>query len=160
MFKLISYLNNKFKFFKSHIRWFFWHFFLKELGDKVIILDKIKIVSPENIIIGSNVFLGENTCIYGHAGVKIGNDTLLAPGVSIISFDHGFSEKNKPFFIQQKTLGQITIGNNVWIGKNSIILKGIAIGDNSIVAAGSIVTKSVPPNCIVGGNPAKFIKNI
>ncbi len=139
---------------------FFWSFFLKELGNNVIILDKVEIVSPEKIIIRDNVFLGENVCIYGHAGVTIGDYTLLAPGVSIISFDHGFSENNKPFFIQQKTLQPITIGKNVWVGKNSIILKGVIIGDNVVIAAGSIVTRSVPPNCVIGGNPAKFIKNI
>lgn len=160
MFKLITYLNNKYKFFKSHLRCFFWHFFLKGLGSNVIILDRVKIVSPENIVISDNVFVGENVYIYGHGGVKIGNYALLAPGVSIISFDHGFSEKNKPFFTQQQKLEPITIGNNVWIGKNSIILKGVVIGNDSIIAAGSVVTKNVPSNCVVGGNPAKFIKNI
>ena len=54
----------------------------------------------------------------------------------------------------------VIIGNNVWIGMRSIVLKGVTIGNNSIIAAGSIVTKDVPSNCLVGGNPAKFIKSI
>ncbi|QTL50590.1 acyltransferase [Priestia aryabhattai] len=91
--------------------------------------------------------------------IKIGNHVTVTNGVQFITHDggawvlRGLDEKYK----YTNIIGKIEVGNNVFIGMNSIILPGIKIGDNCIVAAGSIVTKSIPPNSIVGGNPAKLI---
>lgn len=158
--KIIYYVYNKSVFLAGRIRALFWSLFMKKVGDNTSILNSVKILNPKNIEIGNNVCINDYCYISGEGGVTIGDYTQIAPGVSIISIDHGFSEKNKPFVLQKLILKPIVIGYNVWIGKNSIILKGVTVGDNSIVAAGSVVTKDIPPNSIYGGNPAKFIKNI
>lgn len=86
--------------------------------------------------------------------IIIGDNLKMGPGVGLISANHDIDNydkhiKNEP----------IRIGNNVWIGMNSVILPGVSIGDNVIIGAGSIVTKNLPSNVIAVGNPCKVIKN-
>ncbi len=158
--KFIYYLYNTIVFSIGRSRAVFWSFFMKRVGRETVILNNVKILAPKNIAIGKNVAINDYCYLAGEGGITIGDYSMIAPGVSIISSDHGFSEKGKPFVLQEHTLKPVVIGNNVWLGKNSIILKGVTIGDNSIIAAGAVVTKNVPPSCISGGNPAKIIKNI
>lgn len=108
--------------------------------------------------------IGDNTrihgsCIHAFEKIEIGNNCLIAANCQIIDSNGHALEKNKRFSSQGFT-SPIKIGNNVWIGTGCIILPGVSIGDGSIVAAGSVVTKSIPENCIYGGNPAKFIRKI
>jgi acetyltransferase-like isoleucine patch superfamily enzyme len=91
-------------------------------------------------------------------GLKIGNKTVIAPGVRIIDHDHDTNPKKRHENIFPGK--EIIIGENVWIGYDSTILKGVNIGDGAIVAAGSIVTKDVKSNTLVGGTPAKKIKEL
>lgn len=91
--------------------------------------------------------------------VKIGRYTMLANNVSIIGDDHYYSDPNTPIiFSGRPELKETIIGADVWIGAFSIIMTGVKIGDGSIVGAGSIVTKDIPPYTIYAGVPAKFIK--
>ncbi|OMJ21617.1 putative acetyltransferase [Smittium culicis] len=95
---------------------------------------------------------------YDCGRVDIGNDVIFGPNVQIYTISHPL-ESHKSVSV----LGfprPIKIGDNVWIGGGAIILPGITIGNNSVVAAGSIVTKDVPENVVVAGNPAKFMKKI
>jgi acetyltransferase-like isoleucine patch superfamily enzyme len=158
--KIIYFFYNKLIFGIGRLRAMFWSLFMKRVGNGTVILNNVKILTPRNISIGANVAINDFCYFTGEGGITIGDYCLIAPGVSVISRDHGFSEKNVPYVKQKQTLGPVVIGNNVWLGKNCIILKGVTIGDNSIIAAGAIVTKSVPPDCIYGGNPAKLIKKI
>jgi maltose O-acetyltransferase len=107
--------------------------------------------------IGSRNSFSNNVNIIATQSIVIGDDCLIGDAVSI--YDSDFHEIDP----MQRRYGQgvskpVDIGNNVWIGSRSVILKGVSIGDNSIVAAMSLVNKSIPANSIVGGNPAKFIR--
>jgi acetyltransferase-like isoleucine patch superfamily enzyme len=116
---------------------------------------------PSSIIrIGDNCSLN-GTIIHSRNAVIIGDNCMFGPGVVILDNDsHNTSidpERRRQGKISESP---VTIGNNVWVGMRSIIMKGVQIGDNSIIAAGSIVIKSVPPNTLFGGNPAAFIKKL
>lgn len=110
--------------------------------------------------IGNNVSFGENCSLYCGSGVVIGNDVLIASYVSIISADHEFSDSMKTIESQGERIEKkpIVIGDDVWIGTKSIILKRVRIGKGAIVGAGAVVTKDVPEYAVVAGNPAKIIK--
>jgi acetyltransferase-like isoleucine patch superfamily enzyme len=86
----------------------------------------------------------------------IENDLLIAPKVSIITENHPVNPKERKIL----DLRSVKISRNVWIGASATILPGITIGENSVIAAGSVVTKDVPANTVVAGIPAKIIKNI
>lgn len=114
------------------------------------------------LTIGENVGMSHTTIITMD-DIVIGNDVKLGSGVKLLSSD--FHSVNPMIRITDQDTKQahhspIHIGNNVFIGMNSIVLKGVTIGDNAVVGAGSVVTKSIPANQIWAGNPAKFIKQI
>lgn len=118
------------------------------------------IEAPYNLRIGDNVWIGKNCSFYCLSGVTIGDNVLIAKDVSIISNDHNFSDRSIPIVKQgiSRSKNRVTIGDNVWIGEKSIILKNVSIGEGAVVGAGSVVTKNVPPFAIVAGNPARIIK--
>ena len=109
-----------------------------------------------NIHIEKNVFINSGCKFQDQGGVYIGENSLIGHNVILATLNHEMD----PYHRADLHPKPIHIGKRVWIGSGSMILPGITIGDNSIVGAGSIVTKDVPPNVIVAGNPAKFIKNI
>lgn len=109
-----------------------------------------------NIEVGDNSEFGQRCLI--HSGVTIGNDVIMGPDVKIYTRNHIFTSISEPIRVQGKKSSNTAIGNDVWIGANSLIMSGVRINDHAIVAAGSIVTKDVPKYAIVGGNPAKVIK--
>ncbi|GGZ93590.1 acyltransferase [Algibacter mikhailovii] len=105
--------------------------------------------------IGNNVSISTDVSIDYTGNLEISNHVTISKCVSIFTHDHGLDPRSMP---QRKPL---TIGENVWIGSHAVILHNVDfIGDNSIIAAGSIVTKNIESKSIVGGNPAKFIKAI
>jgi acetyltransferase-like isoleucine patch superfamily enzyme len=117
---------------------------------------------PE-LIIGNRVSINFRNTMSIAKSVRIGDYTMIAGNVSIFdNVSHPVSPSRRlghqPISAEDAT--PVVIGRNCWIGLNSIILRGVTIGDNSIVAAGSVVTKSVPPNTIVAGNPAVPVKTI
>ncbi|MCB9079909.1 MAG: acyltransferase [Anaerolineaceae bacterium] len=110
------------------------------------------------IEIGDNCSINPFCVIYGHGGVKIGNDVLIATHTVIIPSNHNFSSLDRPIRLQGNTSKGIIIEDDVWIGAGCKILDGVIIGKSSIVAAGSVVNKSIEPYSIVGGVPAKLIR--
>ena len=113
------------------------------------------------IKIGSNCMLN-GTVIHSRSKVVIGDNCMFGAGTVILDSDFHSASLNPTIRRRQEGAVDVPviIGNNVWVGRNAIILKGVHIGDNSIIAAGSIVTKSVPSNEVWGGNPARFIKRL
>ena len=112
--------------------------------------------------IGNNSSIADYTVIFAQFGVTIGDNCLISSNCTISSYNHIVNSNNR--YVNQNEDFQyskpVSISNNVWIGMNSCILPGVTIGNNSIIGAGSVVTKNVPPNEIWVGNPAKKIKDI
>jgi acetyltransferase-like isoleucine patch superfamily enzyme len=110
-----------------------------------------------SICIGNNVFVGNNTEFNVTDKITIGNDCLIAAGCRFIDHNHGM-DIGELMRTQIAPKKEIVLANNVWLGANVIVLKGVTIGDGAIVAAGSVVTKSIPAYEVWGGVPAKKIK--
>ena len=104
--------------------------------------------------IGKGVFVNHSLTCMAAGGITIDDGVMIGPNVRIVTDNHDFANR---MVLRCKP---VHIGRNAWIGVGAIILPGVTIGDNAVVAAGSVVTKDVAPNTIVGGNPAKFIKAI
>lgn len=118
------------------------------------------------ISIGKNVSFGTDAHIACVAGIEIGDNFLAGSRVTIIDHDHGIyaglnefhSMPSSPPANRNLFYSPVVIGNNVHVGENSIILKGVTIGDGAVIAAGSVVVSSISPNTISAGNPAKPVK--
>jgi acetyltransferase-like isoleucine patch superfamily enzyme len=95
--------------------------------------------------------------MYDLGGIDIGDDVLIGPNVSLITSGHPVEPAERRAGV---TAAPIVIGRNVWIAAGATIIGGVTIGENSVVAAGSVVTHNVPPNSLVGGNPARLIRAI
>ncbi len=117
-------------------------------------------LSGHCIILGDNVRLGYGSHIFGGSdSVQIGNDVMIAPNVVIAGGYHGMDRSGVPMIFQKGvSKGPVIIGNDVWLGANSVILSNITIGDGVVVGAGSVVTKDIPDYAIVAGNPASIVK--
>ena len=111
-----------------------------------------------DVIIGDHTRIGIHNTIIGP--VSIGNHVNLAQGITVTALNHNFTDTSKRIDEQGISTKQVTLGDDVWIGANAVILPGVTIGRHVVVAAGAVVTKDVPDNCIVGGVPAKVIKQI
>ncbi|WP_168119865.1 maltose acetyltransferase domain-containing protein [Paenibacillus sp. HB172176] len=135
---------------------------LKELfgttGNHVYVEPTFRCDYGYNIHVGNHFFANFDCVILDVCEVRIGENCLLAPGVHIYTATHPLdpierssgAEFGKP----------VKIGNNVWIGGQAVINPGVTIGDNAVIASGAVVTKDVPDNVVVGGNPARVIKTI
>jgi len=136
--------------------------FLVKEGAKVVI-DDFTVHSGCTVVVMKNAFLeigsgyiNRNATIVCSKSITIGDNVAIAQNVIIRDSDiHTIIDEEER---ERPNMLPIKIGSHVWIGTNSIILKGVEIGDNSVIAAGSVVTKNIPANCLAGGNPAKIIK--
>lgn len=130
--------------------------FGKEVDDSLRVFPPFYTDFGKNITLGKNVFINACCHFQDHGGVTLGDDCLIGHNVVFATLNHGIAPEKRASTYP----APIRIGRKVWIGSNSTILQGVTIGDNAIVAAGSVVTKDVPANTIVGGVPAKYIKGI
>ena len=108
------------------------------------------------ITLGKNVFINHDCSFLDLGGITIEDDVLVGPKVSLITENHPLDPADRQALI----LKPIVIKRNAWIGAAATILPGVTIGENAVIAAGAVVTKDVPANTIVGGIPARHIKNI
>lgn len=111
-----------------------------------------------NIFIGENFFANFNLTVLDEAEVRIGDNVFIGPNVSIYTACHPLEAAERNKYIEWAE--PVIIGDNVWIGGSATVLPGVRIGDNAVIGAGAVVTKDVPDDVVVGGNPARIIKKI
>ncbi|WP_304234152.1 DapH/DapD/GlmU-related protein [Jiulongibacter sediminis] len=109
-----------------------------------------------NIKLGKNVFINHACSFLDLGGIEIEDEVMIGPRVNITSENHPVSVADRKTLVP----GKVTIKKNAWIGAGATILPGVTVGENSIVAAGALVNKDVPSNTVVGGVPAKVLKEI
>ncbi|WP_133550106.1 DapH/DapD/GlmU-related protein [Salegentibacter sp. 24] len=126
-----------------------------EISDTTAVFPPLYINYGKHTSIGKNVFINFNCTMLGLGGITIEDGVLLAPNVSLLSEAHPLEPSQRQTLVPKP----IHIRKNAWIGANATILPGVTVGENSVVAAGAVVSKDVPNNVVVGGVPAKVIKN-
>lgn len=110
----------------------------------------------KNIKVGKNVFINHSCEFMDRGGITIEDNVFIAPKVNLVTTNHPLNPNNRRATVSKP----IIIKKNAWIGAAATILPGVTIGENSVISAGAVVSRDVPKNVIVGGVPAKFIKNI
>jgi acetyltransferase-like isoleucine patch superfamily enzyme len=111
-----------------------------------------------DVVIGDHTRIGLHNTVIGP--VTIGSHVNLAQGITITALNHNFEDKSQRIDDQGVSTDPVIVGDDIWIGANAVILPGVNIGHHSVVAAGAVVTKDVPPHSLVAGVPAKIIKEI
>ncbi|MGE0034235.1 MAG: sugar O-acetyltransferase [Xanthobacteraceae bacterium] len=135
--------------------------FSELIGQKVdenfLLIPPFYTTGGDEIRVGRNVFVNQNCTFYDLGGLDIADDVIIGPNVNIITSGHPLEPSQR----RAVTIGNpIVIERNVWVAAGATVVGGVTIGENSVVAAGSVVTKDVPPNALVGGNPARVIRSI
>lgn len=133
---------------------------IKSCGDNVKIGTNVQILGWEKLSIGTNVSIHSNCYIDANGEIEIKNNVSVAHNSTILSTNHDWKDKTTPIKYNPVTYGKVTIFDDVWIGCGCRILAGVHIQNRAIIAAGAIVNKNVDSNVIVGGIPAKVIKEI
>ncbi|MCR5813235.1 MAG: sugar O-acetyltransferase [Desulfovibrio sp.] len=110
----------------------------------------------KNIRIGKNVFVNACCCFQDQGGITLGDGALIGHRVTLATLNHGEMAENRG----DLTPAPIVIGRNAWLGANVTVVPGVTIGDGAIVAAGAVVTQDVPPMTVVGGVPARKIRDL
>jgi acetyltransferase-like isoleucine patch superfamily enzyme len=128
------------------------------IGRGVVFYPGVWITPGRNFIVGDDVDFALNVLVSTTGGVRIGDRTLIGYGTMILSNNHAIPSLRGRIFGAGRIDKPVTIGKDVWLGANVVVLPGRTIGDGAVVAAGSIVTKDVEPYTIVGGNPAVLIR--
>lgn len=129
----------------------------RKVDDSFVLAPPFYTTGGLDIRVGRNVFINQNCTFYDLGGLDIGDDVMIGPNVSLITSGHPIAPSQRRNGVIAKP---IVIGKNVWIAADATIIGGVTVGENSVVAAGSVVTRDVPPNTLVGGNPARVIRSI
>ena len=128
-------------------------------GRFVWIGDGTKIRCHEGeVTIGAKTVIGQDCTISAYQHVSIGRECILADRVMLIDFDHGVVEVERPIRLQGIYKRDVDVGHNVWMGYGACVLRGVSIGDNSIVGTNAVVTRSAPANAVLAGVPARVIR--
>ena len=137
-------------------------FFLKKklgISDKNIKISSGSVFSEfNNIVWHDDIYIGPNAYIWASGGLEIFSNVIIGPRITIHTSNHNYERATMIPYDSKSILKKVTIEKNVWIGDCVMIAPGVTVGEGSVVAMGSVLTKDVPKYSIVGGNPAKFIK--
>ena len=131
------------------------------LGSDVILRSGCVISADGGTVsIGDRTYLGPHSVLLGgREGIAIGSDVMFGPQCLVVASNHGFSPE-EPFVGQSLTSSGVTIADNVWVGGHTTIVDGVSVGSGSVVAAGAVVTRDVPPTTLVAGVPARVLREI
>ena len=153
--KILYFINNKYNT-PSELRRWMSLLIHQELDEGFGLFPPFFTDCGKNIHLGKNVFINAGCRFQDQGGIYIGDGTFIGHNVILATLNHDLNPNTRADMYPKP----IHIGKKVWIGSGAIVLPGVSIGDNSVIAAGSVVTKNVPGNVVYGGNPAKFIKKI
>ena len=153
--KILYFINNKYNT-PSELRRWMSLLIRQELDEGFGLFPPFFTDCGKNIHLGKNVFINAGCRFQDQGGIYIGDGTFIGHNVILATLNHDLNPNTRADMYPKP----IHIGKKVWIGSVAIVLPGVSIGDNSVIAAGSVVTKNVPENVVYGGNPAKFIKKI
>lgn len=129
----------------------------KKVDDSFLLIPPFYTAGGDEIRVGHNVFVNQNCTFYDLGGLDIADDVMIGPNVSLITTGHPLAPSER----RAATIGRpIVLERNVWIAAGATIIGGVRVGENSVVAAGSVVTRDIPPNTLVAGNPARIIRAI
>ena len=129
----------------------------KKVDESFLLIPPFYTAGGDEIRIGRHVFVNQNCTFYDLGGLEIADDVMIGPNVSLITSGHPLEPSQR----RAATIGKpIVVEKGVWIAAGAIIIGGVTVGAHSVVAAGSVVTKDVPANTMVGGNPARVIRSI
>ncbi|EOI3466383.1 DapH/DapD/GlmU-related protein [Cronobacter dublinensis] len=132
----------------------FGQFFGRELDSSSQILPPVYIDFGRQVRVGKNVFINHNCTMMAAGGIVIDDDVQIGPQVTLTTTNHDFDDR---FTLLCKP---IHIKRNVWIGARALILPGVTVGENAVIAGGAVVTKDVEPDVVVGGSPARVLKRL
>jgi len=118
---------------------------------------KIRVHEGE-VSIGAKTVIGQECTISAYQHVSIGRECIIADRVMLIDFDHGVTEVERPIRSQGIYMRDVRVGHNVWMGYGACVLRGVSIGENSVVGTSSVVTREVPANAVVAGAPARVVR--
>lgn len=153
--KLLSELNTGYKT-PDEVRNILSEMIGDEIDSSVQILTPFNTDFGANIRLGKDIFINKSCMFVDLGGIELEDKVLIGPEVKILSVNHPLDFNNRRSVILKK----VRIKRNAWLGSGTIVCPGVTIGENSVIGAGSVVTKDVPDNTVYAGVPAKFIKNI
>jgi len=134
------------------------HGLLGKAGDNCVVEQPLFCTYGYNTTVGDNFFLNVNCKLMDSGTITIGSNVFIAPNVCIITEEHAMDTEQRLAGLEYTH--PVTIGDNVWICAGALILPGVTIGANSVIGAGSVVTKDIPPNSVAVGNPCKVIRSV
>lgn len=129
-----------------------------EVGNQVAIRKDCILAGNGKLKIDNNTVINSSTIIGCYESIEIGKDVMIAPRCYILDVDHNYNNKELPISKQGYSFSPVKIEDGVWLGTQVVITKGVTIGKGSVVASNSVVTKDIPPFCVVAGVPAKIVK--
>lgn len=132
----------------------------KSCGDNVAIKEYVIINNPQELSLGNNISIHPFCYIESLGGITIGNDVSIAHNTSILSVNHTWEDKSQPIKYNEIKKSPVTLEDDVWVGCGCRIMAGTTVHRHSVIAAGAVVTKDIDSNTVVGGVPAKKLKDL